>query len=392
MARSPQSAEGFPTFRHQRIDETPPCGRLGICLPTDLTGSGRPDVIIGGAGRTLPVKLNGSEYEIRNFPGADRLIGRLETNLFWYENPGWTRHKISTTPDLYVFGNALGDVTGDGRLDLAVGQSKGSSDVYWFEQPADPRAPWTRRLVTDAFEKYHDLRFADVDDDGSIELVGTSQVSDVVFYYDVPEDPYQEPWPDSHLHLVAEGINVEGLSVGDIDEDGRTEVLAGATLFHRTDANDGEWQAEELASDWNWTRTAVGDLDDDGQLEIVLSEGDAPEYGGQPGRVGIFDPPDWELTVLRDDFYCPHTLQLADFDGSGTLDIYVAEMGLGTNTNPEHVVFRNLGDGSFEETSIARGVPTHEAKVADLNGNGRPDIIGKSYTPSHHVDAWYNGA
>lgn len=56
--------------------------------------------------------------------------------------------------------------------------------------------------MTDAFEKYHDLATGDVDDDGEPELVGVSQESEVVFYDDIPDDPYRSPWPDANRHVV----------------------------------------------------------------------------------------------------------------------------------------------------------------------------------------------
>jgi hypothetical protein len=423
-------------FTHEVIDGSPPCGRLGICQPTDLTGNGRPDLIVGGMGaETLPI------VGTSGLPLVGRLLRRLETSVFWYENPGWERHAISTTPNLYVFGNALGDVTGNGRVDLLVGQGVGRRDIYWFEQPDDPREPWTRFLVGSEFDKYHDLAFGDVDNDGEPELVGTSQESEVVFYYDVPDDP-REPWPDDCLHVVAENTNVEGLEIVDIDGDGRNELIAGTSIYRQTgndsdgpragdgregspgkgradggsqsargqstdggqqtarspQARDGEsgpvaagWRREPIVTDWDWTRVAVGDLDGDGEPEVVFTEGDSPHLGSQMGRVGWFDPPDWEPHVLRYDMYCPHSVQLADFDGNGHLDIYVAEIGLGTNDeDATHVIFRNQGGGEFEETVIERGIPTHEAKAVDVNGNGRIDIVGKSYSPNTHVDVWYN--
>ena len=78
--------------------------------------------------------------------------------------------------------------------------------------------------------------------------------------------------------------------------------------------------------------------------------------------------------------------------GNGALGIYVAEMGIGDHDDPKHLVFRNRGDGTFEE-EVARGVATHEAKVVDLTGDGRLDIVGKTYgleREKTHVDVWYN--
>lgn len=68
-------------------------------------------------------------------------------------------------------------------------------------------------------------------------------------------------------------------------------------------------------------------------------------------------------------------------------------MGLGEHDDEaKHFVFRNLGDGRFEETVVETGVPTHEAKAVDVDGDGTVDIVGKSYEPNTHVDVWYNRA
>jgi hypothetical protein len=179
----------------------------------------------------------------------------------------------------------------------------------------------------------------------------------------------------------------EGLSVIDIDDDGRKEIVAGPNVFHPT--SEGMWEREEIASGWEWTRVGVADIDGDGTLEVILAEGDRPYNGTSPGRVGWFDPPEWTPNILADDCYCPHTLQVAHLDGEDPPDIYVAEMGLDRNSKATHYWFRNRGDGTFDRQILATDVPTHEAKLVDLDRNGTPDIVGKSYTPAHHVDAWY---
>jgi hypothetical protein len=376
-------------FRHKRIDSNPPSGRLGSCSTADLTGNGLPDVIVAGMGDPVSVSFLGRSIDLRSRPVVGDVIKRMETNLFWYENPGWKRHAMADAPPLDVSA-ALGDVDGDGRLDFLSGQGVGCNDLYWFHQPENPRSKWDVHLITDAFEKYHDVAYGDVDNDGEPEVVALSQNSRVIFYYDIPEDPLQSPWPRAKRHIVAEDIEVEGLSIVDIDGDGNQELLAGPHVF-RPSADQAEpWSREVIAHGWEWTRIAVADLDDDGELEVVLAEGDRPYADGRPGRVGWVDPPDWTPHLLDDELFCPHSLQVADFTGDGTPDIYVAEMGLGVNEDPQHLLFLNRGDGSFERRTLFSGIPTHEAKVVDLTGNGLPDIVGKSYSPEHHVDVWYN--
>ena len=380
-------------FRHERIDNRPPCGQLAFCLTDDLTGNGYPDVVVGGLGHTrlVDVPVLGKRLNLRGFPVTSTIVRKMESTVFWYENPGWKRHTISNPENLSV-GGALGDITGDGRSDLVAGQNLGS-ELYWFEQPANPREEWTRYLITDEFVKYHDVTVADVDDDGEDEVVVLSQESETVFYYDIPADPRQSPWPADHRHVVDDDLNVEGVRVLDIDGDGRTELVAGANLFRRDPATD-DWDREVIADGWEWTRVVTGDVDGDGADEVVISEGDLPYQDDRLGRVSIFDTLEWTETPLADDLSNPHTLQLADFDGNGHLDVLVAEMGLEMKDDPsfepEMMIYRNDGEGSFEREVIEHGVPTHEAKAVDMTGNGRPDIVGKSYSPTTHVDIWYN--
>jgi len=347
-------------LRHEVIDADPPGSLHDVTLLFDLNGDGRREIFIGGK----------------------------SGEVFWYENPSWERHLVANVPELEAGGVVL-DVNGNGRPDVVVGQQYTGNELFWFECPEDPRQEWPVRVIENRFKKYHDQAVADVDGDGRLEIVFLSQLAGILGYYDIPEDPTVEPWPEDHFHLVADGLpnDLEGLLVADIDGDSALEIVAGPDFFQPPAEPGGKWRHEKPAEEAgiSLARAAVADLDGDGALDLVLAEGEK-----RPGRLMISSPPDWRPQVVRDDLFHPHSLEIADFDGDSRPDIFTAEMGLGENENPRMFIYLNRGGGRFEEVLFQEGIPTHEAKVADMTGNGLPDIVGKPYEPERHIDVWFN--
>ncbi len=361
---------GRARFRHIIVDSSNsrPIDPWGKAVG-DLNGDKRPDLTAGG---------------------------RKTGGLAWYENSGdmssWQRRSIAAGAG-FSTDHEVADVDGDGDNDIVSIRD----GLLWYENARGDGSEWTAHPVSP--ETLHDVEVADLNGDGMPDLAARNQGEwgdgTVVFIH------RQEPRGKFTAAAKLPVLDGEGLLVTDLSGDGRPDIVVNGRWYeNRNRAGEaGQWHEHVYGNDvWPNTFLAAGDINGDGRTDLVVapSERDhdfhkriswfeAPAEGSAPWR---------EHTILSDTQAVHHFVGVADFDGDGELDVATAEMRQGDD--PDLVaVFRNHGKGgSWERVDIA-DTGSHSMRIADLNGDGAPDLFGANWNTEADprgapVEIWLN--
>jgi hypothetical protein len=346
-----------------------------------------------GAGKeqTASLILDIDQDEINDFVIAIRDEG---PSLVWYRrhSDAWDRYVIDHDVLPIEAGGAFYDIDGDGDLDIVMGGDYRSNQIWWWENPYpdyDPDIPWTRREIKNSgANKHHDMMFGDFTGNGKDELVFWNQDANSLMLAEIPDNPKNnQTWPVTTIYSWQGGAEHEGLAKGDIDGDGKLNIIGGGRWFKHTGGV--TFTAEIIDDNQRFSRAAVGQLKEGDRPQVVFVAGDAVG----PLKWYEWDGSQWiGHDLLGHNVDHGHSLEVADIDGDGHLDIFVAEMRLnGGNPDAKMWIFYGDGAGNFEKTEVAQGYGNHESRIGDLNGNGQLDILGKPYNwETPRIDIWLN--
>lgn len=182
--------------------------------------------------------------------------------------PGWREVILDETPGYGAMHSETFDVDGDGDLDyIAARYTPGL--IFWLEQPARPlEERWTLRIAEDKIDGIHGLLKGDVDGDGRFDLIANSAQAKTPFpnsavWLKVPKDVRNaERWD----RYVFAREDAPGLShyfgFGDVDGDGRPDISLAAKGGDRAESTSDAWFAWWQAPrdpKQPWTRHLLAD-------------------------------------------------------------------------------------------------------------------------------------
>ncbi len=290
------------------------------------------------------------------------------------------RHEASPTANKYLLetmgaGVALLDYDNDGRLDVFFTNGAQLLDPMPKGKPLDKSNPkfWNR------------------------------------LYRQKSDGTFEDTTERANLKGIGYGF---GVAVGDYDRDGFQDLFVthyGGAVFYRNNGNGTFADAgAKLGINVDGWATSAGffDYDRDGRLDLLVVryvvwdfESGALVCGdARPGYRAYCHPDNFKaMTALlfrqKSDGTYENVSEksgitqtkgkslgvaFADFDDDGWTDIFIA------NDNSEQQLFKNLGNGKFEDVALAAGVAFDDkgkyfsgmgVDAADYDGDGRQDVF-----------------
>ena len=177
------------------------------------------------------------------------------------------------------------DMDGDGDLDVLVSDRKGQRrGVYWLANPGprDIRGPWKEHRLGAAGEEVMFLDVGDLDTDGRRDVLVAAKPRSV--FWLSPSDDSAGPWTSRVVAFPERFGTAKAVRMGDVNGDGRPDLVisceqaaadrSGVFWLEAGGASATAWKDHDIAgpAGEKYDLVELLDLDGDGDLDVVTCE------------------------------------------------------------------------------------------------------------------------
>jgi hypothetical protein len=330
----------------------------------------------------------------------------IAAGYVWYQGPEFKEMHLLTDKapqhDPKGYSNSFctwaDDLNGDGWDDILVTDFPGTP-TWWFENPKEAGQQWKKHTLTPVTNN-ESPAYLDLDGDGKRELI--CGVAPDTKSSDGPDrqmaivrrdkDPYA-PWIVTPIS-AKEGAGTKkyshGLGVGDVNKDGKQDILSAEGWWENAGQPSGEWKFH--AAPWGGQAAHIFayDIDGDGDQDVVTSS---------PHAFGLWwheqlPEGQWKKHEIDMSFSQIHAVCLADMNGDGIQDLicgkrWWAHAAGDPGVNDPAVYYwielkRENGRPVWTSHQFDHDSgPGTQFEIADVDGDGLLDVISSNKKGTH---------
>ncbi len=316
------------------------------------------------------------------------------------------KHKDGSNGQAGADGTDLYDIDNDGDLDDTTGW-EGDGKAFIYKNPEKNQAnkknaknaEWTSTIICSDCQGVEDAHFADIDNDGYVDVVTSQQRPKKLGINWAPSNENDE-WKSDKIPaatdlnlfwIVSDAGQIDGRNGIDIIAGSQSDKSGKAAIYWFEAPSDpksiSDWKAHKITSATWIMSLSLADIDNDGDLDAITSDRNKrASWFENPGDETVYN--EWiehtfgPTTDIRWAIY-------DDLDGDDVKEIIIAD-----SDKKSAITWFKKGDNAKNPWTKYKVGPTagtispkysKSVAVGDLNLDGNKDLVVATYEYGHKI-------